>query len=85
LIGTFTNLVVTRPLDANGSVSFLGNTLNYDPTLGNLLMDVIVTNQDNVPNGSGGYLDADDTGTCTGRLWDVNNPISHPRLIRSAS
>ena len=38
-------------------------------------MDVIVTDQANVPNdGIGnGYLDADSTGVTTGRAFDVSN------------
>lgn len=73
-IGAFTTLQVNQPLTFTDSISFAGNTLSYDPTMGNLLMDVIVTNQDNVPNGGGnGYLDADSTGVTASRAYDVSN------------
>lgn len=72
LIGNFNTFQVNSPLNFTGSISFLGSTLSYDPTLGNLLMDVIVTNQDNIGNGFGnGYLDADSTGTSTSRAYAV--------------
>jgi hypothetical protein len=34
-------------------------------------MDVTVTGQDNMPSGSGGYLDADYTGVTTSRAYSV--------------
>jgi PEP-CTERM motif len=74
LIGDFSDFVVSSPLAVNGSISFAGNTLSYDPTLGNLLMDVMVTDQANVLNdGFGnGYLDADSGGTSAmSRDWEV--------------
>ena len=49
-----------------GPLSFTlsGTSFAYDPSVGNLLMDVIVTNQANVPNRSGnGGNDAGYTGT----------------------
>jgi hypothetical protein len=46
----------------------------YDPTQGNLLLEIVVTNQDNVPNGSGnGYDEADLTGLVTSRAYCVAN------------
>jgi len=74
-IGTFSSLQVDQPLTFTDSISFAGNTLSYDPTMGNLLMDVIVTDQENLPNDgvSNGYLDTDSTGANTGRAYDVSN------------
>ena len=40
----------------------------YDPAGGNLLVDIVVTGQESLPNGSiNGFLDADQTGTATTR------------------
>lgn len=51
-----------------------GIDFNYDPTLGNLLLEFIVDTQDNVPNGSGnGFNEADDTGAVTSRAYCINN------------
>jgi len=42
----------------------------YTPGNGDLLLEIIVTNQDVVPNGSGnGYNEADDTGNLMFRTW----------------
>ncbi len=48
-----------------------GITFDYDPTIGDLLLEISVSNQDNVPNGQGlnGYNEADDTGTSTSRAY----------------
>lgn len=72
-IGAFSNLQVDQPLTFSDSISFAGNTLSYDPTMGNLLMDVIVTNQGDVPNDgfSNGYLDTDSTGLTTSRAYNL--------------
>lgn len=52
------------------SFSITGATYNYDPSMGNLVMEVVVNNQAGVPNGSGnGYFDADDSGTATTRAY----------------
>jgi hypothetical protein len=46
----------------------------YDPSLGDLLLEIIVTGQDNVANGSGnGYNEADDTGAETSRAYCITN------------
>lgn len=62
-----------------GSAYTFNNTTDftYDPTQGNLLLDVAVSNQDNVPNCNGtpvgcvdphnSFTDADDTGLVTSR------------------
>jgi hypothetical protein len=43
---------------------------SYNPLNGNLLLDIQVTNQDLVPNGSGNsYVDADNTGSVTSRAY----------------
>lgn len=72
-IGAFSTLQVDQPVTFTDSVSFAGNTLSYDPTIGNLLMDVIVTNQGDVPNDgfNNGYLDTDSTGLTTSRAYDL--------------
>ncbi len=43
----------------------------YDPRRGNLLLNIVVTNQTNQPNVTGvvGYLDADDTGSSMTRAY----------------
>jgi hypothetical protein len=47
-----------------------GAPFTYNPANGNLLMEVAVSNQDNVPNGAGnGYFWADYTGTQTQRSY----------------
>jgi hypothetical protein len=76
LIGAFSSFTVSSPLAVNGSISFAGNTLNYDPTSGNLLMDVIALNQPMVPNGSGGYLDAQYAGPSSSRFYDVTGGLT---------
>jgi hypothetical protein len=71
------NTVVDTVTIPSGGVSFgtswtFTNTtnFNYNPANGNLLLDITVTNQDNVPNGSGNsYNDADDTGMATSRAF----------------
>jgi hypothetical protein len=70
-IGSFT----IAPGGVNDDPSFTfslngAQRFNYDPALGNLLLEVVVTNQDNVPNGSGnGYNQVDDTGAFTSRAY----------------
>jgi len=73
-IGAFSSLQVDQPLTFSDSISFAGNTLSYDPTMGNLLMDVIVTDQANVQNdGNNGYLDMDSSGVNIGSAYDVSS------------
>ena len=46
----------------------------YNPANGDLLLEVIVNNQANIPNGSGnGYAEADGTGSVTQRTWCLLN------------
>jgi hypothetical protein len=47
-------------------------SFDYDNSLGNLLLDIVVSNQENVPNGSGnGYNQADHSGTQTSRAYCI--------------
>ncbi|MGZ4787056.1 MAG: PEP-CTERM sorting domain-containing protein [Terriglobales bacterium] len=56
-------------LTASGFSPFL-----YDPSFGDLILEIIVSNQDNVPNGSGnGYNEADYTGVDTVRAYCLTN------------
>jgi hypothetical protein len=49
--------------------------VTYDPADGDLLLEIVVTNQDGVPNGSGnGYNWADYTGTDVTRAYNISNP-----------
>ena len=58
----------------SGDFSISGSTYVYNPAAGNLVMEVVVTNQDVVPNGSGnGYLWADYTGANASRAYLLNN------------
>src|SRR5208282_1449873 len=68
---TFANFnVFSNDVDSDPSFSITGGPFLYDPCRGNLLIDLVITNQDNVPNGSGnGYIQADSSGTETSRLF----------------
>ena len=48
-----------------------GGPVLYNPSLGNLLLDVVVTNQSNVDSSTGGSLDSDDTGAFTSRAYQI--------------
>ena len=49
----------------------------YDPAAGNLLLNIQVSDQDNVPNGSGNsYNDADTSGSLTSRAFAFNGSDS---------
>jgi hypothetical protein len=63
------------PVSDNPSYTFSGFTpFTYDPTLGDLIIEIVATNQDNVPNGSGnGYNEADYTGVDTLRAYCLTN------------
>jgi len=54
-------------------LSMSGINFTYDPSLGDLLFEVVVNNQDGVSNGSNGYNQADDTGTVTSRAYCVTD------------
>jgi PEP-CTERM motif len=58
----------------SASVSLNGISFDYDPTIGDLLLEISVSNQDNVPNGQGnGFNEADDTGTSTSRAYCLSS------------
>ena len=66
----FLSTAQTGSNSANPSISIIGTPFTYDPSLGNLLLEIDVTNQANVPNGSGnGFFEADETGLSTSRVW----------------
>lgn len=53
----------------------------YDPTKGNLLLDVSVSDQDNVPNSppsNNSFNDADDTGAVTSRAFHLFDGADFP-------
>ena len=51
-----------------------GSVFSYNPKLGNLLIDIRVTNQTIFPNGTGNsYVDADNTGLFTSRAYQLGN------------
>ena len=77
-IGADNTTVLTVTIPAGGvpfgsSYTFINTTpFTYDPTIGNLLLDITVTNQDDVPAGSGNaYNDTDSSGTATSRAVAV--------------
>ncbi len=64
--------VVTTGTDSFDPSGTLPLGINYDPTQGDLIIEIIASNQDNVPNDSGnGYYEADDTGTVTSRAYCI--------------
>jgi hypothetical protein len=72
------NLIGTGVIPAGGTnygaiLTLSGFTpFTYDPSLGDLLLEIVVTDQDNVPNGSGnGYNESDDTGAETSRAYCI--------------
>jgi hypothetical protein len=72
------NVIGTATIPAGGesdnpTLTLSGFTpFTYNPALGNLLLEIIVTNQDLVANGSGnGYNESDDTGTVTSRAYCI--------------
>ncbi len=73
VIGTF--VIPAGGINDNPSFTFSGFTpFNYNPADGDLLLEVLVSNQDNVRNGSGnGYNQSDDTGTVTSRAYCITN------------
>lgn len=73
VLGTMT--IPTGGISDNPSLTFSAFTpFTYNPALGNLLLELVVTNQDNVPNFTGnGYNQADDTGTVTSRAYCLTN------------
>lgn len=72
-LGTLT--IPTGGIDMTSGLTFSGFTpFNYDSSLGDLLLEIVVENQDLVPSGSGnGYLWADYTGSDTTRAFVLTN------------
>jgi hypothetical protein len=71
LVDSLTNPVV----DCNPTCTFnLPTSFTYNPANGDLLFEVIATNQMIFSNGSGnGYNEADDTGALMSRTWCLAN------------
>lgn len=68
LLGTAT--IPPGGINDNPTLTLSGFTFTYDPTVAPLLLEVVVDNQDPVPNGSGnGYNQADDSGSVTSRAY----------------
>jgi hypothetical protein len=59
--------------DDSAGLTFSGFTpFTYDPSMGDLLIEIVATNQDNVCNGcSNGYNESDYTGTDVTRAYIV--------------
>lgn len=55
---------------AASTLTFNGSSYTYDPTAGNLVMEVVVTNQ---ANGFFGALDADGSGAYLSRAYQITN------------
>jgi hypothetical protein len=78
------NVIGTATIPAGGesdnpTLTLSGFTpFTYNPALGNLLLEIIVTNQDNVGNDGihNGYNEADSTGTVTSRAFCTANGCS---------
>ena len=70
---TFREVTVSSAQSIGNYLSFSGTPYTFDPlTEGNLVMEVVVTNQDNVCNGCGnGYLWADYTGSLITRAYEI--------------
>jgi hypothetical protein len=74
-IGSFTIPAGGISDDPSMNFSFGGaQQFTYDPSVGELLLEIVVTNQDNVPNALGiGANEADDTRTVTSRAYCITN------------
>ncbi len=56
------------------TLTLTGVNFTYNPGLGDLILEIVVDTQDNVPNGSGnGYMWADYTGAVTTRAYCITN------------
>jgi hypothetical protein len=70
MIGSF--VVPTGGLFYGPSFTFSFLAFNYNPLQGDLLLEILVSNQDNVRNLSGnGYNQSDDTGIATSRAYCI--------------
>ena len=73
-VSVFFNGALGGPVGSLFTVS--GSGYSYNPADGNLVMDIVVTNQDLVPNGSGnGYFEADYTGASTTRAYLLGDGV----------
>ncbi len=67
----------SSPFAAN-TYTIAGSTFTYDPSLGDLVMEIKVTDQAKIPNGPGvGYFEADYTGLETLRAYHVKHRGYH--------
>jgi hypothetical protein len=74
-VATFFNGAVTGGPIVGGSYSFQGNAYTFDPSSGNLVMEVFTTNQANVPiSNTTGFFQADNTGTSISRVYRYGDP-----------
>lgn len=68
----FNGLLGSAP--STSPYSIMGSAYTHDPADGNLVIETVVINQDNVPNGGGGgYFFADYTGSVTTRAHALTN------------
>jgi PEP-CTERM motif len=74
-VATFDNVTISSAHGISNYLTFNGVAYAFNPlTEGNLVMEVVVNNQDNVPNGSGnGYLWADYTGADVLRAYMIGS------------
>ncbi len=69
----------TAPVPSGGAnygpvLTLQGIDFTYDPSQGDLILEIVVDTQDNVPNGSGnGFNEADYTGADTIRAYCLTN------------
>jgi hypothetical protein len=57
--------------ESGATITLSGAAYAYDPADGNLVMEVVVDDQADVPNGDGnGYFEADESGLATSRAYD---------------
>jgi hypothetical protein len=71
-IATFDDVTVSSAMTLSAPLTFHGAAYAFNPSEGNLVMEVVVTNQDNVPNtGTNGYLWADNTGSDVMRAYEI--------------
>ncbi|HVP55389.1 MAG TPA: PEP-CTERM sorting domain-containing protein [Candidatus Eisenbacteria bacterium] len=73
LIGT--GVIPVGGIDETGGLTLSGFSFTYDPTLGNLLVEVVVNNQDNVPNNGANAYNAVmvESGTLSSRAYCLTN------------
>jgi PEP-CTERM motif len=68
---TFFNGTLGGPIGTSYTIG--GNAYQYNPQAGNLVMEVVVTDQADVPNGAGNaFFEDDDTGIQTSRAYSLS-------------